>query len=113
MVKGSGKRVLQLTLTDGVQYVEAMEYKPIDVLNINLTPGIKIRLSGPITIRRGRLMLEEHNIRILGGEVEGLLITNAAENVLASALKLPLNNTPNTIDMKLLTVEQETESEFV
>ncbi|XP_045468667.1 recQ-mediated genome instability protein 1-like isoform X1 [Harmonia axyridis] len=107
---GSGKRVLQLTLTDGVQYVEAMEYKPIQILNINLTPGVKIRLSGPLTIRRGRLMLQEQNIRILGGEVEELLIPNAAENVLASALNLPLNNNPNIIDMKLLTVEQESEN---
>ncbi|XP_044758002.1 recQ-mediated genome instability protein 1-like [Coccinella septempunctata] len=107
---GTGKRVLQVTLTDGVQYVEAMEYKPIQLLNINLTPGIKIRLSGPVTIRRGRLMLQEQNIRILGGEVEELLIPNAAENVLASALNLPLNNNPNNIDSKLLTVEQESEN---
>lgn len=108
-LKGSGKRVLQLTLTDGVQYVEAMEYKPIQSLNINLTPGVKIRLSGPVTIRRGRLMLQEQNIRILGGEVEELLIPNAAENVLAGALNLPLNSNPSNIDTKLITVEQEHE----
>ncbi|KAK9887575.1 hypothetical protein WA026_023382 [Henosepilachna vigintioctopunctata] len=104
---GTGKRVLQLSLTDGVQYVEAIEYKPITVLDINLTPGIKVRLSGPITIRRGRLMLQEKNIRILGGEVESLLVSNAAENILAKALKLPENPDPQVVDVNLLSVDQE------
>ncbi|KAL3277372.1 hypothetical protein HHI36_012721, partial [Cryptolaemus montrouzieri] len=107
---GTGKRVLQLTLTDGVQYVEAMEYKPIPILNINLTPGIKVRLSGPITIRRGRLMLQEQNIRILGGEVDDLLVSNAAENVLSRALNLPENPNPQIVDVNLLNVNQENEA---
>ncbi|KAJ8960422.1 hypothetical protein NQ318_013704 [Aromia moschata] len=91
--KESSKRVLQLTLTDGVQEVEAMEYKTISCLNINLSPGLKILLSGPVTIRRGRIMLQPHNIKVLGGEVEDLIVPNAAENVLAQILKLPLNPT--------------------
>lgn len=99
----SSKRVLQLTLTDGVQEVEAMEYKPVSCLNLNLSPGIKIRLMGPITVRRGRLMLENKNVKILGGEVEELIVPNAAENILATVLKLPLNPNPNVVEESLLT----------
>ncbi|XP_057658923.1 recQ-mediated genome instability protein 1-like [Diorhabda carinulata] len=96
------KRVLQLTLTDGVQDVEAMEYKPIKCLNINLSPGIKIRLMGPIQIRRGRLLLEEQQVKVLGGEVDSLLISNATENVLAKFLNQPLNPKPTIIQESLL-----------
>lgn len=103
----SSKRVLQLTLTDGVQEVEAMEYKPVSCLNLNLSPGIKIRLMGPITVRRGRLMLENKNVKILGGEVEELIVPNAAENVLAGVLKLPLNPKPVVIEENLLTANSD------
>ncbi|KAJ8921436.1 hypothetical protein NQ315_003054 [Exocentrus adspersus] len=99
----SSKRVLQMTLTDGVQEVEAMEYKHIPCLNLNLTPGIKIRLMGPITVRKGRLMLEAKNVKILGGEVEDLIVPNAAENVLAACMRLPLNPKPAVIEERLLT----------
>lgn len=104
---GTGKRVLQMTLTDGVQDIEAMEYKPISCLSLNLPPGTKIRIMGPVTIRRSRLMLEPHNVKVLGGEVDQLLICNAAENVLAKYLDLPQNSTPNAIEEKALMVENE------
>ncbi|XP_018566661.1 recQ-mediated genome instability protein 1 [Anoplophora glabripennis] len=103
----SSNRVLQLTLTDGVQEVEAMEYMPVPCLNLKLSPGIKIRLLGPITVRRGRLMLENKNVKVLGGEVEDLIVPNAAENVLASILKLPLNPKPNVIEESLLTANHD------
>ncbi|KAF2905375.1 hypothetical protein ILUMI_00793 [Ignelater luminosus] len=93
-----GKRVLQLRLTDGVQEIEAIEYKPISTLNVNLPPGTKIRITGPIIVRRGQMMLEERHINVLGGEVEELLVSNAAENILANALDLPLNLNPNIIN---------------
>lgn len=93
--------MLQLTLTDGVQEVEAMEYTPVSALNINLSPGIKIRLTGPVTARRGRIMLEPHNVKVLGGNVDDLAITNAAENVLARALKLPENPNPKGVTEKM------------
>lgn len=99
----SSKRVLMLTLSDGVQEVEAMEYKPIPSLSLNLTPGLKLRLMGPITVRRGRLMLENNNIKIIGGEVDTLMVSNAAENILAAALNLPLNPDPFVIQESLLT----------
>ncbi|XP_023022121.2 uncharacterized protein [Leptinotarsa decemlineata] len=98
----SSKRVLLLTLTDGVQQVEAMELTPIQCLNLNLPPGIKIKLMGPIDVRRGRLILEEKNVKVFGGEVDSLVVENAAENILAKHLKLPLNPTPLTIQESLL-----------
>lgn len=92
------KRMLQVTLTDGVQEVDAIEYQPIPTLNLNLTPGIKMRLVGPITVRRGKIMLEAQNVKVLGGEVEELLVSNATENVLARELGLPENPNPATIN---------------
>ncbi|KAL1490908.1 hypothetical protein ABEB36_011583 [Hypothenemus hampei] len=102
-----GKRVLQLTLTDGIQTVMAMEFRPISCLNINLPPGTKIKIIGPLMIRNGRLMLEPRNIRNLGGSVDDLLVSNAAENVLARALGLPENSTPRQIDETILNIQRE------
>ncbi|KAF5304260.1 hypothetical protein FQA39_LY09787 [Lamprigera yunnana] len=94
----SSKRMLQLLLSDGVQEVNAIEYRPVQKLHINLKPGTKIRINGPVTIRRGQMMLEEQHVFILGGEVEDLLVPNAYENVMARALKLPENPNPNAIE---------------
>lgn len=98
----NSQRVLMLTLTDGVQEVKATEFKLIPALNLNLSPGVKIKLTGPITIRRGRLMLEEHNVKIIGGEVDTLLVPNATENVLAKFLNLPLNPNPIRIQESMV-----------
>lgn len=108
---GTGKRMLQLSLTDGIQQVEAMEYKPIKDLNFNLTPGIKILLKGPVTVRRGRIMLESKNVEILGGEVDELAVSNAAENVLARLLNLPENPNPFVVEEKLLTTNEENDKQ--
>ncbi|XP_050303445.1 recQ-mediated genome instability protein 1-like isoform X2 [Anthonomus grandis grandis] len=99
--------VLQLTLSDGVQEVEAMEFKPIPCISINLTPGTKLKLMGPIMVRKGRIMLEERNIKCLGGSVDDLVIKNAAENVLARALGLEENPNPFRIDEAALEVQTE------
>ncbi|CAG9861470.1 unnamed protein product [Phyllotreta striolata] len=98
----SSKRMLQLTLTDGVQEIEAMEYKPIKCLSINLSPGVKIKLIGPIQIRRGMVMLEERHVHIVGGEVDTLKIENCAENILAKSLNQPLNENPKGIEENIL-----------
>lgn len=45
-------------------------------------------------------------IQTLGGSVEELLVTNAAENVLARALGLEENPTPNLFDEKILDVPE-------
>ena len=110
-IAGTGKRLLQMTLTDGVQEIEAMEYRPVPTLRLNLAPGTKMRVMGPVVVRRGRLMLEQQNVKVLGGEVEELLVANASENVLARALKLPLNPNPGAIEERLLAVEKEEKDE--
>lgn len=43
-------------------------------------------IKGPVVCRKGVLLLEEANIKEIGGEVEGLLIQNATENVFARIL---------------------------
>ncbi|KAK4884820.1 hypothetical protein RN001_001091 [Aquatica leii] len=92
------KRMLQMLLTDGVQEVEAIEFKPIQILNVNMKPGTKIRIKGPVVVRRGQIFLEANHITILGGEIEELLVANAYENILARALKLPENPKPNLVE---------------
>lgn len=89
-----GKRMLQLFLTDGIQEILAIEYKPIRILNDSLLPGLKVMIMGPVICRKGVILLEETNIAIREGEVSDLLIPNALENVLANALNLPLNDDP-------------------
>lgn len=107
------KRLLQLLLTDGVQEIKAIEYKPVKSLHFNLPPGTKIKIIGPITARRGQLLLEEKNVHILGGEIEELLIENAVENVLARALKLPENPNPKVIEENSVNIVDEFESVLV
>lgn len=51
-----------------------------------LLPGYKIMIIGPVTCRRGIILLEDGKYREVGGEVESLLKLNALENVLARAL---------------------------
>lgn len=103
----NSKRLLMLSLTDGVQEVKAMELKPIPVLNLNLIPGVKVKLMGTVVVRRGRLILEEHNIKVIGGEVDTILVSNAAENILARHLKLQLNPNPIRVQESMIaTIEQ-------
>ncbi|GLV43705.1 Tudor domain containing 3 [Carabus blaptoides fortunei] len=90
----SANRVLYFQMTDGVQLINGFEYQSIPVLNINLKPGIKVLLLGPVLVQNGEFILKPNNVKILGGEVEDLLVTNAVENVLARELNLPINPNP-------------------
>ncbi|KAI4458924.1 recq-mediated genome instability protein 1 rmi1 [Holotrichia oblita] len=103
----SGKRMLQLTLTDGVHEICAIEYKTVPKLDINLTPGAKIKINAPITVRRGQILLEPQSVQILGGEVEEILISHAAENILARSLDLPENPHPGTVNESITDVSTE------
>lgn len=94
------RRMLQLSLTDGVQEIDAIEYELVPSLNMNLAPGTKIRLIGPLTVRRGKIMLENRNVKVLGGEVEEILVSNATENILARALGFPENPNPISINVE-------------
>ncbi|CAN0906010.1 RecQ-mediated genome instability protein 1 [Linum grandiflorum] len=65
------KRCLKLSMTDGVQRVFAIEYKPIDSLKVLAPAGFKVAISN-VHVRRGLLMLVPEVIEILGGAAEEL-----------------------------------------
>ena len=64
------QRVMMLTLTDGQTTVEAMEHQTVRCLPDVIAPGTKLQLLGPVTVRRGILLLTDTNTRLLGGEVD-------------------------------------------
>ncbi|XP_023228564.1 recQ-mediated genome instability protein 1-like [Centruroides sculpturatus] len=79
-------RMLMLTLTDGVQILKGMEYKPIPFLHTKLPSGTKISVFGPIECRLGVLILSAEKIKILGGAVESLIEENNQRKILCGAL---------------------------
>lgn len=89
-----GRRMLQLHLSDGSQEVKAVEYQPVPQLHLDLFPGTKLLVKGPVECRRGVLLLRANNVDVLGGEVRDLLQVNAPENVLARIIGKPENPTP-------------------
>lgn len=89
-----GKRTLLLSLTDGIQTVDALEYVPIPALHLDLIPGTKVLLKGPVECRRGVILLRQPNVELLGGEVSDLVNCNAPENVLARLIGKPENPSP-------------------
>lgn len=90
------KRMLKLELTDGFRTVSALEYKPIPCLTTQLSPGLKLIVTGPLRCVNHILFLEQKNIRILGGEVTTMVIENAYENILRKSLNQPINPNPIT-----------------
>lgn len=88
------KRMLLLHLTDGSQNIQAMEYLPISHLHLDLIPGTKILIKGPVECRRGVILLRSNNVELLGGEVDDLVQSNAPENVLARIIGKPENPNP-------------------
>lgn len=98
-------RMLKLELTDGKKTVIALEYSPIACLNTKLVPGSKILLTGPIRCINQVLFLEPKNLKVLGGEVDTMVIVNAYENILLKQLGKPMNQTPNIQYKELPVVE--------
>ncbi|KAK2899018.1 hypothetical protein Q8A67_010436 [Cirrhinus molitorella] len=92
-------RMLMLQLTDGVQSLEGMEYRPIPALSTNLPPGTKLQLVGPIMVRLGVLLLKAENVKVLGGEVEQLLEIYSQRRVLCGTLGLPEENHPQAEEL--------------
>ena len=76
------QRCLMLTLTDGVQTVEAMETEPVNCLPDVIMPGTKIQLLGPLMARKGIICLKNNNVRLLGGEVEELVEEFSLQKIL-------------------------------
>jgi len=79
-------RVLCLNITDGFQTIKAIEHERIDVLPDNIPPGVKIELVAPLVCRKGKLLLTQNSVRLLGGEVEELGDENTTEQKLAQKL---------------------------
>lgn len=65
------KRCLKLSMTDGVQRIFGIEYRPIKDLMVLSPSGLKIALRN-VHIRRGLLMLVPEVVDVLGGIVEHL-----------------------------------------
>lgn len=65
------KRCLKLSMTDGIQRIYGMEYRPIKDLEVLAPAGFKIIIRN-VHIKRGLLMLVPEVIEILGGVVDEL-----------------------------------------
>ncbi|XP_063625690.1 recQ-mediated genome instability protein 1-like [Cydia splendana] len=83
-------RMIKLYLTDGVQEISAIEYRPMRNLSCDITPGCKVLIKGPIESRRGVLLLTESSIELLGGEVQEIAVPNSLAGLLSSKLGLPM-----------------------
>ncbi|XP_029675864.1 recQ-mediated genome instability protein 1-like isoform X1 [Formica exsecta] len=105
------RRMIQLCLTDGVQDITAIEYKPLKQMTNMLLPGYKVMITGPVSCRRGVILLEDGKYKEIGGEVESLLQSNALENVLARALGEPENPDPYNDNGLLRTVNQNVQND--
>ncbi|XP_066345393.1 recQ-mediated genome instability protein 1-like [Miscanthus floridulus] len=79
------KRCLKLSITDGVQRIFGMEYRPIKALAVLAPAGLKIIIKNVHT-RRGLLMLVPEAVDILGGVVDEL---EAARDRLVSEVNKP------------------------
>ena len=68
----ASQRMLKLELNDGFSTVTAIEheYWGSKLKETDLLPGTKIRLIGPLQVRRGIILLCPQNIEFLGGHVE-------------------------------------------
>ena len=68
----ASQRKLKLTLSDGFSTVATIEHEPCfnKLKETELHPGTKIRLIGPLHVRRGVILLTPQNIKVLGGHVE-------------------------------------------
>ncbi|XP_050901276.1 recQ-mediated genome instability protein 1 isoform X1 [Lathyrus oleraceus] len=79
------KRCLKLSMTDGIQRVFGMEYRPIKDLEVCASSGLKVAISN-VQVRHGLLMLVPETIQVLGGFVEEL---DAARKRLVDELNKP------------------------
>ena len=55
-------------------------------LGNEITPGLKIQCHGPLEIIRGKILLKEGHVKVLGGNVEHLKEKFSQENVLSQRI---------------------------
>ena len=84
----SSKRMLKLELNDGFSTVSALEHEYLGnkLKDNDLHPGTKIKLIGPLNIRRGVILLSPKNVEVLGGNVEEMKSEVGLEQKLKSLL---------------------------
>ncbi|XP_037973151.2 recQ-mediated genome instability protein 1 [Plutella xylostella] len=82
-------RMIKLYMTDGVQEVSGIEYQPMRNLSLDITPGCKILIKGPVECRHGVMFLTESHVELLGGEVQEIATSNCLAGLLANRLNLP------------------------
>ena len=84
------QRMLKLELNDGFSTVTALEHEYCGnkLKEATLRPGTKLRLIGPLYIRRGVILLCQRNVEVLGGYVEEMEDEAGLESKLKSALNL-------------------------
>ena len=80
--------MLKLDLSDGYSTVTAIEFESCSnkLKEKSLLPGTKIKLIGPLTVRRGTILLRPKNIQLLGGYVEEIRLEAGLGSKLKSIL---------------------------
>ncbi|XP_031554539.1 tudor domain-containing protein 3-like [Actinia tenebrosa] len=66
-------RLLKFYLTDGSMNCQGIEFSTISDISLSTPPGTKICLIGNVPVENGVLLLDNNNIKVLGGEVESLV----------------------------------------
>ncbi|GLJ49410.1 hypothetical protein SUGI_1045860 [Cryptomeria japonica] len=94
------KRCLKLSMTDGIQRVFGIEYRPIKDLKVLLPAGVKIAIRN-VHVRRGLLMLVPEVVDVLGGFVEHL---EAARERLVQEVNKPPRGRRNRRDEEILSL---------
>ena len=84
----SSKRMMKLELNDGFSTVTALEneYLGHKLKENDLHPGAKIKLIGPLIVRRGVILLSPKNVEVLGGNVDEMKAEVGLEIKLKSLL---------------------------
>ena len=84
----ASQRMMKLILSDGFSNVEAVEHESClcKLKETEIHPGTKIRLIGPLQVRRGVILLTPQNIEVLGGQVEEMDREFGLERHLTSTL---------------------------
>ena len=84
----SSKRMMKLELNDGFSTVTALEHEYLGhkLKDNDLHPGTKIKLIGPLIVRRGVILLSPKNVEVLGGNVDEMKAEVGLEMKLKSLL---------------------------